>query len=615
MSYLKFSNGSAPSTPTTGKSELYFNSSTKRLNYIDDSGKTGQVGANSYSYDVTDYGLVGDGSTDNLAAFNTLYAALPVNSTLVFPAGTYVFSGEATLNRDIHLRILGDGRSRTLFSLSSITSNLFNISVAAFYYTFHNIGFRSSVVKTAGAFISATSNNDYLEIRSCEFQGQFNAISLTGSTAGNVGIIDQCQFNTPAANGNSIVINGSAINIVISGCTINNGTIAGTTGLLINQCGAVQVFGCDFIGGANSMFLNASATISSVLVTNTFFDQSTLGSTVKIAGTSPITRVKFIECGITCGVVGGSGVTAIEIAGTGTGVNIPDAIDLIGCDLYNNGGSGTTNGVLVTGCKSFTVKDCRIAGFTNGINVTPYNTAGFTKFSIINNLIGATENFSANGTGILLNAGSVAYGTFIISGNEFNGNTVAQITDNSTFATGTASLYDKRIMENVGSVLNRLPGNYTATTIPLTTVTSVDSHGGVNISPAIRTGSIRITVYATNAATAQTLTATVRYGTNNTNADAAVFTQAFTAGTAAAGSGTFIFDIDILSSTTMGVNMKFFNGNNAATGIAGVSSLFAGLNTAATISTAANNWLGVYFSSATASAITIRSVKYEVQEQ
>jgi hypothetical protein len=613
MSYLKFNNGAAPSTPASGKMELFVSTTTKRLNYIDDSGKTGQVGGANTIYDVTDYGLVGDGATDNTAAFNTLYASLPTGATVYFPAAIsgYNFASELTLNRDVRVRFKGCGRGSSILRSTSTTANLFNQTVAGFYISFEDLGFTSSVTKTAGAFILAGNNNAYLNIIGCEFQAYFTGVSYQNATAGNLGLIEDCQFDTPAANGTAIIINGSNINIVIDNTTINSGVVAGTTGLLINQSGAVQIIGCDFIGGVNAMLVNATATVSAVLVTNTFFDQSTLGSTVKFMGTSAISRVKFVQCGITCGVVGGAGVTACEIAGTGTGTSIPDAIDFIGCDFYNNGGSGTTNGLLVTGCRGFKVNGCRIAGFTNGINVTPYNAAGVTYFDIQNNIIGATENFAANGTGILLNAGSFAYGSFMIANNILTNNLTAEITDNSSFASGTASLYTKNISDNLGIVAAPV-ANFTPTTIPLTTVTNVDSHGGMLIPAVFRGSSIRITVYATNAATIQTLTATVRYGTNNSNADTAVFTQAFTVGTAVIGSGMFIFNIDILTSTTLGCSMQFFNGNNAVTGIAGNISLFSGLSTPATISTSVNNWLGVYFSSATASAITIRSVKYEV---
>ena len=81
------------------------------------------------------------------------------------------------------------------------------------------------------------------------------------------------------------------------------------------------------------------------------------------------------------------------------------------------------------------------------------------------------------------------------------------------------------------------------------------------------------------------------------------------------GSGTFVFEFSILSSTTADANMRFYNGNNAATGIAANISLFTGSSAPATIATTANSWLGVYFSSTTASVITVRSVAYEIVSQ
>lgn len=54
---------------------------------------------------VNDYGLVNDGATDNLAAFNTLYAAHP-HDILVFTGGTYCFSGQID-TYDTHILLVG----------------------------------------------------------------------------------------------------------------------------------------------------------------------------------------------------------------------------------------------------------------------------------------------------------------------------------------------------------------------------------------------------------------------------------------------------------------------------------------------------------------------------
>lgn len=46
---------------------------------------------------VLDYGFKGDGTTDNLAAFNDLVAARP-GETLYFPKGVYAFSGKLVID-------------------------------------------------------------------------------------------------------------------------------------------------------------------------------------------------------------------------------------------------------------------------------------------------------------------------------------------------------------------------------------------------------------------------------------------------------------------------------------------------------------------------------------
>lgn len=614
MSLLRFWKVAQPPAPAANSTRLYVDTVDNLLKTIDQNSLVRKF-ATDQTYNALDYGFKNDDLTDNLAAWNTLYALLPVNATVYFPFGTYRFSG-ALEGTDKHITVLGDGAVQSILKTTSATANLFNFAAPSWYWSFINLGFQSSVVRTAGAYINVPSDCAYLAIEGCEFQGYFNAVSLSSNSAGNLGIINNSFFNTPAVNGTAITINGGAINIMLTNINMNSGTVAGSIGLKINASGAVQMMGCDIIGGVNCLLVNATGVVSSLFFTNTFFDQSTLGSTVKFSGAAgAISRVKFDQCGITCGTTGSVGLVACEIAGTGTGNTIPEGIDFVNCELYNNSGAGTTVGFLVTGCKQFNILNCRIAGFTFGIDVTPYNTAGFTRFDICDNIIGATDNFAANGTGIRLNAGAVAYGSFQINGNAFLGNTT-NITDNSSFPTGTAAIYQKSITNNIGTIAFPAPANYANTVIPLTTITAVDSRGGMYIPAATRPCVIRITVQATNAATAQTLTATLRYGVNNSNADTAVLTQAFTAGTAAVGSGVFVFDVNIQSSTTLMAALRFYNGNNAATGIAGSASLFAALNTMATISTAASNWLGVYFSCATAgSVITIRSVSYEVISQ
>jgi hypothetical protein len=155
--------------------------------------------------------------------------------------------------------------------------------------------------------------------------------------------------------------------------------------------------------------------------------------------------------------------------------------------------------------------------------------------------------------------------------------------------------------------------NLAATVIPITTVTSVDSRGGISFPANVRLGTkVRITVVATNSATIQTLTPTLKFGTANTNADTTVLTAALSAGTGAVGSGKFVYEFTVITATTADARVEFYNGNNAATGIAANTSLFTGLSTPATIATSSPTFLGVYFASTVASIVTVRSVAYEV---
>lgn len=162
--------------------------------------------------------------------------------------------------------------------------------------------------------------------------------------------------------------------------------------------------------------------------------------------------------------------------------------------------------------------------------------------------------------------------------------------------------------------------NLAATVIPLTTVTNVDSRGGISFPANVRLGTkVRMTVVATNSATIQTLTPTIRFGTANTSADSSMLTITLAAGTAASGSGKFVFEFTVLTATTADVRMEFYNGNsqalgyNAATGISASTLYLVGANnTPITIATTSPTFLGVYFASTVASIVTVRSVAYEV---
>lgn len=516
-------------------------------------------------------------------------------------------NAELTMNRDIRLRLLGAGKGRSIIRSTSTTANMFNQTVAGFYISVEELGFSATVTKTAGSAIVGASNNAYLDVRRCEFTSQFRHIDLSSSAA-NVGTINECLFTSPAstAGGSQIRINGAGINMMIQNCTINV-TGVDTNGLEIKQCGAIQVSTCDFIGGRNTLLVNATNIISALYFTNCFFDQATFGSTVKFIGTAATSRVKFVQCGITNG--GGSGLVALEIAGTGSGTGIPEAIDFMLCDFYNNGFAGTTTGILATGVRGFDLTNCRISGFTFGIDITSFSANGVTNFNIQGCTIGPTENFAANGTGIRINAGSFTYASSSIADNDLSGNTTVPIVQNGNFA-GTLVCKGNQGLAN--GPLSFAPTLVTNAAVYL---------GGLAVPPNSLTTKTRFRItllFSNTAATLSNTTVRIKWGTAATTGDGNIFALT-TTGTAAAGFAKMTFEIAITvlnaATGTSVVHMVLQNGANAATGFHNAALLISNTSTATLNTTTAANFLGLELLGSVTNIHTLQSGTTEVVSQ
>jgi len=537
MAQIDLAVDAAPATPALGRRAFYFDSNGAP-SYLDTASRKHFFASNAAWFDVTNYGLVGDGSTDNVSAWNTLYSLLPVNATVYFPSGTYNCATELAINANKQIRITGDGEQRSLIQATSAAMNTFNMSAAAAYNTFDNLGFRASVTKTAGAAIFLNNASAYgSDVKQCSFVGMFYSVYASGNLAGNASVFDDLNITGPPVNGRGIKIDGATCNCVISNTTINFGAgsaaIAGTACIDINQSGAVQIVGCDIIGGANSFLLNASGggsqSIAAVFVSNTFFDQSG-GSTVKITGANVVNRVKFVQCGITTGNV--SGGSAVEIASTGTGAAgtataAADGIDFVDCDLYPNGTTGTSNGFLISGAQGVTVQSSRISGFTNGIQATPIVSAGYTKISVQDCTIGPTNNFTTGNTvGILLNAGSFTFGSVIVTGNSLVGNTTTA-TDNSTVATADLKIFKDNTGHYITGAIATNRGGVTSSTTDTQLFNARVPANAVSVGKTYR-----VTVWGQSSSTG-TLTFKIHAGAAGTISDATVFTDTTSAAQAA----------------------------------------------------------------------------------
>lgn len=601
-------------TPAAGRSTIAIDSNGAPL-LKDSSGYLHYIKTTDANFfDASTFGFVGDDSTNNDAAWTALWAAVTVGATVYFPEGVYRVSSTMDINSDKHVRFIGAGAFQTQIKTTHATNDIFKISATAWYNTFEDIGFTSSVTRTGGAAIYISSGSAIgTDIRRCAFTGMFYGVYASGAQSANVSVWDSLNMASPATGGSQIKIDGSTINLVISNSTINCGAVSTTKGVEINQCGAVQILGCDIIQGTNALHVNATNIVAAVFVTNTFFDQST-GSTVKISGASSASRVKLVQCGI---AAGSASTHAVEIASTGTGAAGTSTaqaagVDIVDCDIYSTVASSTGSGILVNGAQDVHFVKNRITGFAGsggcGIQITPTVSNGYTKFRISGNIIGPNENFTTgNETGIKLNAGSFQIGPSSVSDNILVGNTSALV-DTTTIATAT----QKNISGNTGAMLLgglaavSAAATFTADAVIAALTTPVPA-GSCLVGTTFR---VKANVAGSAAST--TMTLRVRCGTAGTTADALLFSSALAGGVTPTVNG-WVFEgyATIRTLGSSGVSVGTSWGICMGTAATATSDIIATALTSATVNTTVANLLTVSLQASTGTG-TILNATVEV---
>jgi hypothetical protein len=397
----------------------------------------------------------------------------------------------------------------------------------------------------------------------------------------------------------------------MSGLLINGAISAGAAlaGIYILQCGSAQIANSDVIGCTNNLLLGGTSATSSgvfsVDCVNCYFDDSA-GSCLLFQSTCNIQRCNFLNCWFTTAVT--AGLSAIQSTNTST-IGLT-GVTFVDCAIYNTyGTTATSYGFNLTGCKDVTITGCDIAGWTNGVAITPYSAANYTSVKIIGNTIGPVGNIAANTNGVVLNAGSFAYGDIQIESNDLAGNTTAPIVNS---ASGWTSL-----------VITSQPGLATPS-LAIVAASSAINTTATYITPATpipagallvgTTYRITITGICTSSA-ANVSTFVLRIGTNGTTADTAVASVTCTAATS--GTGVAFTAVFYLTVRTIGSGGTCWGGGSIInTGITGISSNGVGGGASAsavTVNTTVKNFIGVsYSSAATTTTCTFEQAFVEV---
>ncbi len=131
--------------------------------------------------DVTSYGAVGDGTTNDTAAINAaITAANAAKCELFFPAGTYLYDGGGLLTQGVTIRGEGQYSSFIKSRLASPT-NGYLINCNGYGASVRDMGFNANVKQTGGSYVVLSNYENVLQ--NFHITGDFNGILMNGNCA------------------------------------------------------------------------------------------------------------------------------------------------------------------------------------------------------------------------------------------------------------------------------------------------------------------------------------------------------------------------------------------------------------------------------------------------
>lgn len=609
-----------------------------------------------------------DGTTDDSAAWNTIFTNAPNNSLIVMPSCTsnLVSGTNPTIPSGKHFSLQGAGLEKSIIQSSNNAADFFTVN--DWYNTFQGITFKgrsttvTNAVALSGVGISLlvgsttgfpASGSFYVQtnlgwtlaaytsiVDGTHFGGTTAAAStttaggaLTVKTAGyaiNAGTMAHiflrdvgfnavyngwrtdgtiCGISDSQISGEvnfGIEFNGSVVNSLVHNVTAD-GLPPAVAHIEVKQAGSLLISNSDIIRGQSDLRLNPTSPngVFGVYAVNTYFDTATGVSGTANSGNGVLFQGTGNIQRIKIINSWMSGATHDGLWSNSTASTLPTDIEIANNNIYSNG----ANGIDLATVQDFIISGNQVSGnATSGVMLAA-GAGAVTNGTIHHNQIGPAGGIGANGTGIVQNAGT--YGNLSFDYNDLSGNTTAA----QSGMPGTVTAPNQAIISHNTGMFTCPADESPAAVLPLTTVTRGGSNPCV-IRPGSRIGSwARITSTMTHlSSSTATLSSVLKLGTANSNADATIMTPAaLGAGTAVAGSCQDIYEFTVVSNATANVVHKWVNGNNAATGCGGVSVQNAITAPVAITSIASGGpyYLAPYYACTVASCETIQSVSYE----
>lgn len=391
-------------------------------------------------YNVRDYGLIDDNSTDNSTAFTNLLAQMPTyGGSIYFPGGGagYLFTSAITINKNV--LIYGDGKEAyQFFTLTGSplkgSTNIYCNSATIDLFTFtNNVGVNAyitfkirdlSIINTAGSQPSAGCGIKLLNVTQHStfdnicVRGFYNCVNVS---SGMFWAMTNCDIVAPINTGLIIdnTVDPDAGGWHIISTNFVSGLIAGLSsqGVWIKGGGGGYFFGCffnaqgnvaltkNFIYGIYSDF--STGATSDIHIINCFFENfQTNGIHLRNTSGGTVQNIQIIHCEIASVNTSGTVGAAIDISNF-SHVTIIDVI-------ATNFGSAISHPVLLLD----TITTLRIGIINYQDYNAPYTLTSCTDVSVVlmtkDILAGGNLTFGAAATGkdlLVYNGGSTSTGS------------------------------------------------------------------------------------------------------------------------------------------------------------------------------------------------------------
>ena len=411
---------------------------------------------NGAPINVLDYGVTGDGSTDDTSAIQAALTACDAagGGVVYFPTGTYKITSTIDLTGFENVTIQGENVNSTRFAPTITDYNYFTFTNAK-QCKICSVSIIPTVTQTTGSAVYF-SNGYNLTISDVIIgYGVRRGISLLGGADQFIYTIENFNISTCATG---IYIDSNPADVFISTGVIGSCTGAGIS---ILECNGLYVQNVDIISCTNGI---TTYPATGKTVTNLFFDSvlcdtSTANGWAFFTNGGDVAEINMSNCwGSTCGQ---SGLAFGNVY----------AVSITNFRAFNN----QQNGIYIQSGKNYSLTNCQclansMAGSAqySGLSI---DGSGATDISIIGGNFGDSggqPGFNNQQYGIGISSGSI--NNYSIIGANVTGNVTAGISDSGTGTT-------KYIYGNPGY---KTSNSGTAT---ITSGTSVTVTHGLSITP------------------------------------------------------------------------------------------------------------------------------------